>query len=58
MYDGEWKNDQYHGKGIELWDHGAIVYEGQFLDGEKTKGKLTFGGNEYEGDFLDGKFEG
>ncbi len=36
IYIGQWKNDQQHGKGKEMWEKGAIVYSGDFLEGEKT----------------------
>ena len=55
MYDGEWANDAYHGKGTEQWNYNQIVYTGDFVDGQKTgKGRFSFDGNMYQGDFVDG----
>ena len=50
----------WNGKGIEYhWDSDEIVYEGEYLDGKRWKGK----GKEYnredqlifEGEYLEGK---
>lgn len=59
MYDGEWLNDMYHGKGTEQWKYNQIKYTGDFVNSQKTgKGKFEFDGNVYEGDFVDGQFHG
>lgn len=59
MYEGDWKDDVYHGKGCEEWNYNKVKYTGDFLNGKKTgKGKFEFEGNVYEGDFLDGMFHG
>jgi len=33
MYEGEWMNDEYHGKGVETLNYGRFKYEGDFLNG-------------------------
>lgn len=33
-YDGEWFEDQRHGKGLRQYDYG-VRYKGEFVDGER-----------------------
>jgi hypothetical protein len=55
MYEGEWLQDAYHGKGTEQWNYNKIIYNGDFVNGLKTgHGKFEFDGNLYEGEFVDG----
>jgi len=35
VYEGEWKNNQRNGKGIEYHQNGEKVYEGEWINGEK-----------------------
>jgi hypothetical protein len=35
VYEGEWKNNQRNGKGIEYNQNGEKVYEGEWINGEK-----------------------
>ena len=59
MYKGQWKDDLYHGKGVERINKNTIVYDGDFVEGKKHgKGKLEFSDNYYEGDFENGMFHG
>jgi hypothetical protein len=30
MYDGEWYEDEMHGKGTETWEEGRMKYTGEF----------------------------
>ncbi|CAG9324344.1 unnamed protein product [Blepharisma stoltei] len=58
-YDGHWKDDNMHGKGIYFWKEGGR-YEGDFHDG-KMQGigkRLYCSGNVYEGSFVNNKKEG
>ena len=41
MYQGEWLNDQYHGKGVETWNYGAIQYEGDFVEAGVWRGGVS-----------------
>ena len=34
-YDGDWKNNQMHGKGVFTWDNGKR-YEGEYKDDKKN----------------------
>ena len=58
-YEGEWKNGQEHGMGVECFD-GGDRYEGQWKHGSYSgRGVLCFAnGNRYEGGFLDNKEQG
>ena len=59
MYEGDWKNDQQHGYGVESWNYNLIKYSGDFIEGKKSgKGRFEFETGYYEGDFVDGKFQG
>jgi hypothetical protein len=50
-YTGYWVNGKRHGKGEARWSNG-FKYEGDWVDGELSKGKITYHtGNVYEGDF-------
>lgn len=45
-YEGEWKNDLFHGEG-KLTDNG-YTYKGQFFEGKKEgRGEVTCESNEY-----------
>src|SRR5690606_13006668 len=59
IYEGEFKNNLIHGRGIFKWDNGDI-YEGDFKRGKKDgKGEfLWINGDSYRGDFKDDKREG
>ena len=47
-YEGEWLNDQQHGKGVEVWPDGSkyevwksLIMKGMYTFGKKNgKGKL------------------
>ena len=52
MYDGEWKDDQMHGKGKYKFDDGRYYYNGDCVDGVKH-GWGTM--KNYEGEFKNGK---
>ena len=59
MYEGQWKEDLYDGKGALTWESGAKKYEGDFLQSKRTgKGVYDSAKIHYEGDFIDGKFHG
>ena len=62
-YDGDWLNDQRHGKGVYTWGQGqwqGDEYEGDWISGERTGwGKYTSkNGNILEGYFENGIFKG
>ena len=50
IYEGQWKNNLIHGKGIYIWNEGKR-YEGEFMHGKKHgKGKFYLNGELiYEG---------
>jgi len=58
IYEGDFKNDKFHGKGKLNWNDGG-VYEGDFFEGEIT-GKGDYSDHEchYEGEMLNGKKHG
>lgn len=58
-YDGEWRDDQKHGKGVEKGVDGAI-YEGYFETNQKCgKGVMHWStGEVYDGDFLNDTIHG
>ena len=46
IYEGEWKNDIFHGEGI--LNENMFIYNGSFLNGKKEgKGKLSSDDNTY-----------
>ena len=57
-YEGEWKNDKAHGKGIYIFPDGGKYkkYTGEWKNGEfHGQGKLTYtDGREYIGQFKNG----
>eukprot|EP00741_Cyanophora_paradoxa_P016332 tig00020911_g15768.t1 len=58
-YEGEWENDEMHGRGVMRLPAGA-AYRGEFVRGERTgRGVLTSpAGDRYEGELLRGRFHG
>jgi hypothetical protein len=62
-YEGNFVNDEFHGKGKFTWyeDDIMVIYEGDFVKGVfQGKGKKTWtdNGDYYEGDFVDGAQHG
>ncbi len=58
-YEGEFKDDKKHGRGVYRYTSGA-VYEGEFKD-DKRHGRGVYryaSGDVYEGEFKDGNFHG
>jgi len=55
-YEGNWKNDKKHGKGLLLWGDGHFVYFGDFKDDKRLGyGQLLLSnGDIYIGEFDDG----
>ena len=53
-YEGQWKNNLRHGKGIQFYKNGKIKYEGDFSeDYFEGNGKLF----KENGDYYEGQFE-
>ena len=54
-YEGQWKNNERHGKGIEYWFYGEKEYEGQWRENKRNgKGNSYYhkdGKIEYKGDW-------
>lgn len=59
VYEGMFKNDQYHGDGVMTWSNGA-KYIGQFLANEKHGyGEETYStGESFKGNFRHGRVHG
>ena len=60
VYEGEMKNGERHGQGIEYNEDGEIVYEGQFKNDE-YHGQGTYyysDGRKYEGEFENDEYNG
>lgn len=58
IYEGKLINEKRTGVGKLKLSNGD-VYEGEFWDDKKIKGKYTYiSGNIYEGEFLNGKMSG
>jgi hypothetical protein len=60
MYDGEWRDDKYHGVGTYRWANGDCFW-GSFVGGKRNgAGTLILRslGCKYEGDFSDDQFGG
>jgi len=59
LYEGMFKNDQYHGDGVMTWSNGA-KYVGQFLANEKHGyGEETYStGESFKGNFMNGRVHG
>ena len=64
MYEGEWKNDRKHGRGIYVWGEGTEfdgdIFEGEFEDGLRSgKGTYTWkDGRKYVGQWEKDKQNG
>ena len=58
-YEGEYKDEKYHGHGTETWSDGD-KYEGEFKDGKRNgHGTYTWSdGGKYVGKFKDGEYHG
>ena len=58
-YEGEMKDDKYHGMGTYRWGNGN-VYTGEYVNGVRQgKGKFAFAsGSSYEGEWKNGKYHG
>lgn len=57
-FKGNFKDNKMNGYGIEKLEDNSI-YDGEFVDGFKKKGKFSFSnGCIYEGEFINSKFEG
>ena len=59
-FEGEYKNGKRNGKGIEYNHDGKLVFEGEYIDGKKWKGKIKEYDNSsedliFEGEYLNGK---
>ena len=60
IFEGEFLDGKRHGKGKEFNIHSKLIFEGQYLYGNKRKGKSYINGIlEYEGEYLyDKKYNG
>ena len=60
--EGEFLEEELHGKGTKIGppdeDGDQIVREGEFINGEFVKGKLTYGALTQEGEFSEGQLNG
>ena len=51
------QNGQLHGKASVRWNYGAS-FEGEYTNGERTKGLLSFDGESFDGEFFMDVFQG
>lgn len=61
VYEGEFRANLKHGKGIQRYTRTGDYYEGDWKENKMTgKGKFCFASSkkEYEGDFVEGQFYG
>ena len=61
IYEGEFKDGKYDGKGIDYYINGTKIYEGEFKDGKYDGKGIKYYDNdtkEYEGEFKDGDYNG
>ena len=60
--EGEFLEEELHGKGTKIGamdeDGDQIVREGEFINGDFVKGKLTYGALTQEGEFSEGQLNG
>jgi len=58
IYEGEWKDDNMHGKGIYKF-HGGKIYSGEWYCGDMHgQGIMKYNDGFYEGEFIHDKREG
>ena len=60
-YEGDWKHNQRHGKGIEYWYYEEKIYEGDWKDDQRHGNGIEYyenGQKEYEGNWKDGQRHG
>lgn len=59
MYEGEWLNGEFHGKGKFTWADGS-EYDGDYHEGKKHgQGRFTYASKKvYNGGWVNGKQEG
>jgi len=58
MYEGEWKDNKYNGKGIRCYISGTYV-KGSFKEGNLVEGAIFYkNGDSYEGSFRNNLFHG
>ena len=58
MYEGDWKDDMMHGKGLYIFSNGKVYY-GDWFEGEMHgKGVMKYSDGYYEGDWVHDKREG
>lgn len=59
IFEGYWKDDQYHGYGVYMWAHGDR-YTGQYVEHQMNgEGQLEFvDGSLYVGNFRDNSING
>ena len=61
LYDGEWKDGKFHGRGKEFYPDGTLEFEGEFKEGLRDgygKAYLHDGKLIYEGKWKNGEQEG
>ncbi len=65
LYEGEFLNDEFHGKGIYYYSDGLIAFEGDFINGKINGFGIDYDkfswnktGKYYEGQFLNGQWHG
>jgi len=56
MFEGEYKNSEMHGKGVQVWQNGDFV-NGLWENGEMFFGVYCYGYGDYYGDTYVGEFK-
>jgi len=60
LYQGEWRNGKFHGRGVRVWENPVAVYMGEHKGGQRNGEGHSYldDGSTYKGHFVNGKMHG